>query len=112
MKEPPFVLNASQRQRVDAVCRKHAEIRNWTLHAISVRSNHVHLTVSAAKDPKLVRDQFKSNATRVLREPPDAIHQEHIWTRGGDIEFIDREVDLEQVMTYIMEAQDRMGRDL
>ena len=62
-------------------------------------------------DPKVVRDQFKANATRALREPPDAIEQERVWTGGGDVEFIDREVDLELVVAYIMEVQDRQGRD-
>ena len=81
------------------------------MHAISARSNHVHLAVTAARDPKSVRDQFKANASRVLREPPEAIQREHIWTGGGDIQIIDREVDLELVVAYIMEAQDRKGRD-
>ena len=61
-------------------------------------------------EPKKVRDQFKANATRVLRSPPDAIEREKIWTRGGDIEIIDGEVNLEHVVQYITEAQDRMDR--
>ena len=34
-----------------------------------------------------------------------------VWTKGGDIEFIDTDEDLEKVVRYITEAQDRMGRD-
>lgn len=35
---------------------------------------------------------------------------EKVWTKGGDIEFLDTDDDLEQVVLYITEAQDRMDR--
>jgi len=111
MKNQPLILNQNQRQEVEQVIRKHAEIRNWQLHAVSVRSNHVHVAVTACAPPKRVRDQFKANGTTALRRmacPP--IH-EKVWTKGGDIEFIDTDDDLERVVIYITEAQDRMERD-
>ena len=111
MTENSVLLNERQRLRVETVCRKHAEIRGWVLHAISVRSNHVHIVVSADKSPNLIRDQFKANATRVLRESPEAIHQEKVWARGGDCEIVDGEVNLERVIQYVTEAQDCKERD-
>ena len=110
MKEKPVTLTDTQREAVDKTIREHASIRGWELHACSVRSNHVHVAVTAAAPPKRVRDQFKANGTRVLREPPNPITNEKIWTKGGDIEFIDTDDDLEQVVIYITEAQDRMDR--
>lgn len=110
MKEQPVVLTHEQRDAVERVIVEHAAIRGWLLHAVSVRSNHVHVVVSANAEPKKVRDQFKANATRVLRALPEPITNEKIWTRGGDIEFIDTEDDLEQVILYVTEAQDRMDR--
>ena len=41
---------------------------------------------------------------------PNPITNEKVWTKGGDIEFIDTDDDLEQVVIYITEAQDRMDR--
>lgn len=108
MKAKPVLLSEAQRQKVEQVCHRHAEIRRWELHAVSARSNHVHLAVTADAEPKKVRDQFKANATRVLREPPHPIDNEKLWTRGGDIEIVDGEDELEQVVLYITEAQDRM----
>jgi REP element-mobilizing transposase RayT len=110
MSESAVVLNATQRGKVESVCREHARIRNWALHAVNARSNHVHLVVTADKAPQLVRDQFKANATRVLRQEPDAITHDKIWTRGGDCDVVDGEDDLERVVEYVMEAQDRMDR--
>jgi len=107
MKDEPVLLNLDHRQTVEDVCRRHATIRRWELHATSVRSNHVHVAVTASAEPKKVRDQFKANATRVLREHPTPITAHKVWTRGGDIQIIDSEEALEQVVLYVNEAQDR-----
>lgn len=110
--EHPVTLTPVQRLKVEAVCREHANVRGWALHAIQVRSNHIHLVVAADKAPKTVRDQFKANATRVLREAPEPITNQTVWTQGGDCEVIDGEENLERVVQYVLEAQDRMDRKL
>ena len=38
------------------------------------------------------------------------VTNQKIWTKGGDIELIDSDDDLEKVVIYITEAQDLMGR--
>ena len=70
----------------------------------------MHAAVSAAAIPKQVRDQLKANATRALRALPNPVSNEKVWTKGGDIEFIDTDDDLEKVVLYITESQDRMDR--
>jgi REP element-mobilizing transposase RayT len=109
LREMPVILSRSQRVEVEAVVKEHAAKRGWELHAISVRSNHVQLAVTACEKPGKVRDQFKANATSRLRRCHSPIQQERIWTRGGDIELLNTEEDLEQVVIYITIAQDRMG---
>ena len=121
MKEKPVLLNPDHRDAVENIVREHAEHRGWGLHAVSARSNHVHVAVTlvpktgnqnyrVADGIKRVRDQFKANATRVLRQGENPIQNEKVWTKGGDIQFIDSDEDLEQVVIYILEAQDRMDR--
>ena len=110
MNEPPVLLTEPQRAAVENVIREHAAIRGWNLHAVAVRSNHIHVVVSAAAAPKLVRDQFKANATRVLKQFARPIENDKVWTKGGDIEFIDTEDELDNVVAYVTEAQDRMDR--
>jgi hypothetical protein len=41
MKESPILLTSTQQTKVEQVVRDHAQLRHWTIHAISVRSNHV-----------------------------------------------------------------------
>ena len=121
MKEKAVVLDELQRHDIEEVAHKHATIRGWEIHAVSVRSNHVHVAVTvvpktgnedhrAADGIKRVRDELKANATRVLRRGENPVTNEKVWTKGGDIEFIDTNDDLEQVVIYITEAQDRMDR--
>ncbi len=135
MNEQPLFLDQHQRDAVENVVREHAEIRGWQLDAVSARSNHVHVAVSlvlsvsgkalAAGDTetltakalttgssaiKRVRDQFKANGTRVLRNLPIPVTHEKVWTKGGDIQLIDTDDDWEQVILYITVAQDRMER--
>ena len=121
MKEQAVLLSPEQRDAVENVVRAHAEHRGWELHAVSARSNHVHVAVTVipktgyqgyrvADGVKRVRDQFKANATRVLRRGEEPIRNEKVWTKGGDIQFVDTDEDLEQIVIYILLAQDRMDR--
>ncbi len=108
MKGKAVVLDLGHRQVVEAVCREHALVRGWALYAIAVRSNHVHIAVTAEGVPAKVRDQFKANGTRVLRQASNPITNEKIWTKGGDVEIVDTEEELYRVVLYITEAQERM----
>ncbi|MCP4889219.1 MAG: hypothetical protein GY904_21725 [Planctomycetaceae bacterium] len=110
MNEPAVLLNSRQRHAVESVCKKHANVRSWGLHAICARSNHVHVAITTNANPQKVRDQLKANATRALRELPDPIQNKKVWTRRGDVEAIRDEESLERVIIYIQEAQDRMDR--
>jgi hypothetical protein len=38
------------------------------LHAVNCRSNHVHVVVTANRDPDEVREQFKAWCTRRLKQ--------------------------------------------
>ena len=121
MKEKAVLLSPEHRTAVEDVIRKHSEHRGWELYAVAARSNHVHVAVKVvpkigiqdyrvADGVKRVRDQFKANATRVLRQGENPVQNKKGWTKGGDIQFIDTDDDLEQVVIYILESQDRMDR--
>ena len=118
MKEKAVLLDPRSRDAVEDVIHEHAKVRGWELHAVAVRSNHVHVAVTvipktgnqdyrSADGIKRVRDELKANATRALRGCENPIGNNKVWTKGGDIEFIDED-ELDQVVLYILEAQDRM----
>jgi REP element-mobilizing transposase RayT len=105
------LLSSADRVTVEDACREHCAFRRWELHAVSARSNHVHVVVTANADPKKVRDQLKANCTRRLRTQQHPLRCERTWTRAGDVEVLDTEDDLEAAVLYVLEAQDRKHRE-
>ena len=104
LREPPVTLAPAQRALVDAVIRDHAGRRGWTLHAVNVRTNHVHVVVTAPTyAPKLVGEQFRGWGTRRLK----AAHpgRENWWTEGGTAQLVFGEDDLTEAVRYVLEAQ-------
>ena len=74
------------------------------------RTNHVHVVVTSnSHSGDIVRDQLKANCARVLREHWPLFCDRPVWTIGGDWQCINTEDDLEIVICYVSEAQDRMG---
>ena len=69
LESEPVVLNPSQRQSVDHAVRETCDFRKWHLHALNVRTNHVHVVVSiGGLRPERALTAFKANATRQMRE--------------------------------------------
>jgi hypothetical protein len=66
MTQDAVVLSESQRAIVEQTIRDHCQFRNWTLHAVNARSNHVHVVVSADIHPDQVMSQFKAWCSRRL----------------------------------------------
>jgi len=109
LQHPMVTLNAAMRDVAEAALREICSVRAWTLWAVSVRSNHVHVVVSASShEPTVVRDQLKAKATGALRKQFTVWENRPIWSVKGDLEFLDRESEIEQCVTYVLEAQDRM----
>src|SRR5713226_5488353 len=68
LKSVPVALNAPQRQSVDTAIREVCEYRRWFLHALNVRTNHVHVVVSIGPaKPERALNAFKAYATRRMR---------------------------------------------
>ena len=103
------LLNDEHRNVVVAEVKHHCGRRNWKLWGVNARTNHVHVVVTAkgfAGDK--VRDQLKANCTRGVREIDSQFVDRPVWTTKGDVEFVQDESDLEKVIEYVAEAQDRM----
>ena len=59
LKNAPLGLNARQRSVVEGTIREVCTYRRYGLRAINVRTNHVHLVVSAASKPEPILNTFK-----------------------------------------------------
>lgn len=106
------LLDKAQQGAVESEIEQLAMFRGWKVWAKNARTNHVHVVVTASGySGKKVRDQFKANCTRVLRESWRQFIDRPAWTVGGDWQCVNDEDELEQVVVYVAEAQDRKHVD-
>ncbi|QDT16489.1 transposase [Alienimonas californiensis] len=105
MTEDACLLDLNQRAAVDAVIRRHCVLRGWTLHALNVRTNHVHVVVASGEaSPKRVREELKSWSTRTLKKVSGS-GREKWWTAGGDIAFLFSDAALAEKIEYVLHGQ-------
>jgi REP element-mobilizing transposase RayT len=112
LKEGACVLNPDQRRLVEDTIVRHCAIRDWQLHAVNCRTNHVHVVVTARERPQVVRDQFKAWCTRRLKErqragnaDPSQPVRAHWWTERGSERWLNDEVSLDEAIRYVRECQ-------
>ncbi|HHH31560.1 MAG TPA: hypothetical protein ENK57_24870 [Polyangiaceae bacterium] len=102
--EDAFVMDRPMRDLVARVIRAHCEHRDWRIHALNVRTNHVHVVVSAGVKPETVMGQLKAWSSRRLHEhlkQPDR----RIWTRHGSTRWIDTDASFRRAIQYVMDEQ-------
>ncbi len=100
MTEAAVTLNSVQRRIVEKTITDHCVIRNWQLHAVNCRSNHVHVVVTApACTIGTPRVQFKAWCTRILKASVTP-QRGNWWTeRGWDV-YVDDDDSLARVIEY------------
>ncbi|MEZ6115724.1 MAG: hypothetical protein R3C28_04020 [Pirellulaceae bacterium] len=112
LKHPIVLLSESHREIVKTTIEEHCAHRNWKLWVANPRTNHVHVVVTAVGYKGVtVRDQLKANCTRGLRIGTDNVFDDRpVWTTRGDVALVTSESELERVVEYAGEAQERMDR--
>ena len=106
MSEEPVILDMSARRAVEAAVRETCSFRSWTVRGLSVRSNHVHVVVSAGDvPPGKVMKVLKSHATRALNLLYPSLGRKHWWTEDGSRQYLNDEDSLFAAIRYA-ESQD------
>lgn len=106
LKDEPNVLSAAQREVTESAVREVCEFRRWALHAISVRTNHVHTVVSIGESSsKAALNAFKAYATRHLRKDSLWKFTHSPWSDKGSRRRIGNEQGLERAINYVVNGQ-------
>lgn len=98
----PITLTSEQRLMIEQTIRDHCWIRRWTLHAVNVRTNHVHVVVTADRRPEAVMNQFKVWCSRRLNA---ITKRERWWTEHGSTRWLNDEKSFWRAIEYVMNAQ-------
>lgn len=104
-KEQAFLMNASQRATVLQAVINTCRFANWHLHAANIRSNHMHIVVTALKEPEKVAVSFKAYATRYLKQNYPELNRERFWSRGASTGYIFQSEFLFRAIQYTVEEQ-------
>jgi REP element-mobilizing transposase RayT len=105
LKTSAVLLNCGQRAIVEAAIREVCQYRNWVLHAVNARTNHVHSVVSAPRAPEDVMNSFKSYATRRLREAGALAREVSPWARHGSTPYLWTEEQVARAVDYVVNGQ-------
>ena len=110
LKGEPVTLNAKRRSSVERAIQETCNIRTWILHAVSVRTNHVHVVVSIGlKKPDAALNALKANATRQMRQDGNWKPQHSPWVDKGSKRNLWNERSVAQAIDYVVNGQ---GDDL
>ena len=105
LKNPPILLTHSQRKVVEVAIREVCEHRGYVLHAVNVRTNHIHSVVSASCKPEHMMDSFKAYATRKLRAASLLDQDVKPWGRHGSTLYLWMEEEVQRAIDYVINGQ-------
>ena len=92
---------------MDVAIREICALPSCVLRALNVRSNHVHLVVSANTNrPELLLNAFKAKATTSLRRKGRWRHAHSPWSDGGSKRYLWIEARLERAIDYVLNHQE------
>lgn len=101
----PVSLDKRRRNVVKAAIEEVCENRNYSLYAVNVRTNHVHVVVGASQKPEAVMNGFKSYATRKLRKARLVTEDAKPWSRHGSTRYLWTDPQLTEAIEYVMFGQ-------
>jgi REP element-mobilizing transposase RayT len=109
MKEDACLLSEAECRIVEKQVGESCKHRRWTLHAISCRSNHMHLVIRAVNtSPKQIRESLKDWTTRRLKEQSD---RDEWWAERGSIRWIADLDQLKEAKQYVNSNREKAKND-
>ena len=105
LRRASVTLDRDQRRATRSAIRETCSIRDWTLFAENVRTNHVHVVVAATVPSRRIAAVLKANATRAMRNARCWTSDESPWSRGASAKRVWTELELEAVVRYVLEGQ-------
>lgn len=102
------VLVGDVARRLSEICESVAEDNGWTIHKLTIQSDHLHLFVETTtrEAPYQIAHAFKGRSSRLLRkEFPHLLKLPSLWTRAYFVATIGH-VSAETIERYIREQTD------
>ena len=105
LKETPFLLDSIAREIALQVITEVCSHRGWDMHAIHIRTTHVHAVLSSNVAPERMLSDCKAYATRALRSQIDGIQRRRYLAHHGSTRYLWNETSLNAAIQYVLEEQ-------
>jgi REP element-mobilizing transposase RayT len=105
MQQPPYLLDAVRGQVVLESLKEACHFRNWTLLAAHVRTNHVHVILTAPCKPEPVMTTLKAYASRALNQRAIDHPDRSRWARHGSTLYLWGQESTQRAINYVVRQQ-------
>ena len=109
MRSPAFLITPEMRATIESEIKRTCEFRGWELLALNVRTNHVHIVLSASIGPEQVMRELKVYTTRALRAAGLVSAEQSVWAAHGSTKYAWTADEVAAVAAYTLDGQ---GNDL
>ena len=113
LKFEPMVFDKKQQINIEQTICEVAIFRNWHLHAVAVKANHIHIVVSVPDNisPERAMNDFKARATLRLREEKLIDSSRKVWERHGSTKHLINEKEISAACDYVLNRQNESKKD-
>jgi len=108
----PVVLDHRQRRAARDAITDLCKGRGYELHALNVRTNHVHAVIGVWAKPERVTDALKAFATRHLRQLGLIGINDKVWSRGRSCRYLWKPHHVAAAVDYVLYGQGDVPFDL
>jgi REP element-mobilizing transposase RayT len=105
MTQAPYEMDHIRRDAVLRAIKAVCAHRSWSLYAAHVRTNHIHIVVSAEETPERVMNSFKAYASRKLSELGLDSPTRKRWARHGSTRYLNGDKNISAAIRYIVDDQ-------
>jgi REP element-mobilizing transposase RayT len=103
--QAPFLLDMAARAVVEAAIHDQCARAGWRLHAVHVRTNHLHVVLTGTAPPERMMNQLKARATRGLREALLIDGDTRPWSQHGSTRYLWTPASVAAACHYVVEGQ-------
>jgi REP element-mobilizing transposase RayT len=105
MRQEAYALDKMRRSIVLRTIKEVAAHRKWKLWAVHVRTNHVHVVITAECRPEKVMADLKAWCSRRLREACGESSDRDRWAQHGSTRYLNNETSVSAAVKYVIDDQ-------
>jgi REP element-mobilizing transposase RayT len=104
-RDAPYTLDEIRRHVVLESLQEVCRFRSWTLLAAHVRTNHLHVVVTADSKPEQVMVAMKAYSSRALNRRGIDVAGQRRWARHGSTRYLWTTESIRVAIGYVVDEQ-------